>query len=115
MANKKFTDDNTLDSTQIYDTRIGEKLSNVLNYTLAGHEGFCADLDDYTSPGVYPYFTGTAHIPTYGYGAILNILNWGTHKISTNWLWQIAFDTNNHIYIRTKINDGAWGEWKQII
>lgn len=115
MANKKFKDGNTLDSSQIYNSYLNMDLSTIISYIFVGHNNPVTDLDLVTDVGINSYTPTTANIPSNGYGVILNILNLGAIKTNTNWLFQIALDTNNLIFMRVKINASPWSTWKQVL
>lgn len=118
MANKKFTDNNTLDSSQVYDTGTNATMNFIAKRGLFG-QGSGGDLNNCLSSGVYSFVPDTKNLPyqnQYIYGAVLVIVSDGwTHNNNNNWIWQIAFTTNNTIYTRQKINDSNWSSWKQII
>lgn len=52
-------------------------------------------------------YTGTC------YGKLVVIVNNGTtHNNSSNWIWQVFYSTTfGRVYLRTKVNEGAWSSW----
>ena len=81
---------------------------------------FPADLNTVYTPGVYSIKEDTANRPC-DYGLLLvyvanNSYSNPDHNNSSNWLYQIAFDTNwNYIYIRRKINDQGFTDWSSVL
>ena len=82
--------------------------------------GFPADLNTVYTPGVYSIKNDTANRPC-NYGLLLvyvanNSYSNPDHNNSSNWLYQIAFDTEwNYIYIRRKINDQGFTDWSSVL
>lgn len=116
MANKKFKDNNTLDSSQVYDASTNSILGNVLKCGLFGQYGG-NDLNSCIAAGVYNFTPDTLNKPiNYAYGAVLVIVSSGwVHNNDDNWVWQICFTTSQLMYMRQKINNNSWSSWKQII
>lgn len=81
---------------------------------------FPSDLNTVYTPGVYSIKEDTANRPC-DYGLLLvyvanNSYSNPDHNNSSNWLYQIAFDTNaNYIYIRRKINNYGFSVWSLLL
>ena len=81
---------------------------------------FPADLNTVYTPGVYSIKGDTANRPC-DYGLLLvyvanNSYSNPDHNNSSNWLYQIAFDTNgDNMYIRRKINNNGFSSWSSVI
>ena len=81
---------------------------------------FPADLNTVYTPGVYSIKDDTANRPC-DYGLLLvyvanNSYSHPDHNNSSNWLYQIAFDTNwNYMYIRRKINNEGFSSWSLVL
>lgn len=81
---------------------------------------FPSDLNTVYTPGVYSIKDDTANRPC-DYGLLLvyvanNSYSNPDHNNDSNWLYQIAFDTNgNYIYIRRKINNMGFSSWSLVL
>lgn len=81
---------------------------------------FPDDLNTVYTPGVYSIKEDTANRPC-NYGLLLvyvanNSYSNPDHNNDSNWLYQIAFDTNaNYIYIRRKINNHGFSVWSLLL
>lgn len=73
------------------------------------------DLNNYRHNGFAAWSTVSANRP-YGYGTLFQFSNMGTPIAGTNdhWVNQIAFGTNNRIYVRQRINTGVWSSWSSL-
>lgn len=82
--------------------------------------GFPSDLNTVYTPGVYSIKDDTANRPC-SYGLLLvyvanNSYDAPDHNNGSNWLYQIAFDTNlNYMYIRRKINNNGFSSWSLVL
>lgn len=88
-------------------------------YTALSRRGATNDLNQSLSRGI-SYYEGenATNIPSDAgkYGTIVNLLNDGeTQNNANNWLTQIASTTTNRLFSRTKINDGNFSKWEEII
>lgn len=86
-------------------------------YTALSSRGTTNDLNQSLSRGI-SYYDNATNIPsgTGGYGTLVNLLNNGeTQNNANNWLTQIASTTTNRLFSRTKINDGNFSKWEEII
>ena len=88
-------------------------------YTALSRRGATNDLNQSLSRGI-SYYEGenATNIPSDAgkYGTIVNLLNDGeTQNNTNNWLTQIASTTTNRLFSRTKINDGNFSKWEEII
>lgn len=88
-------------------------------YTALSNRGATNDLNQSLSRGISYYGSENAtNIPsgTGGYGTLVNLLNNGeTQNNANNWLTQIASTTTNRLFSRTKINNGDFSKWEEII
>lgn len=66
--------------------------------------------------GVYSYGPSSVGKPS-SYGAVLHI---GSSTEATGWHWQLAFSTENRVYVRDNINatpsdfGGNWTAWREL-
>lgn len=88
-------------------------------YTALSSRGTINDLNQSLSRGISSYGSENAtNIPSEAgkYGTLVNLLNDGeTQNNTNNWLTQIASTTTNRLFSRTKINDGNFSKWEEII
>lgn len=88
-------------------------------YTALSSRGIINDLNQSLSRGISSYGSENAtNIPSGAgkYGTLVNLLNTGeTQNNANNWLTQIASTTTNRLFSRTKINDGNFSKWEEII
>lgn len=89
-------------------------------YTALSSRGATNDLNQSLSRGISHYDNTATNGPPdtagYGYGTLVNLLNNGeTQNNTNNWLTQIASTTTNRLFSRTKINDGNFSKWEEII
>lgn len=79
--------------------------------TSRGGAGAISDLNN-ARYGVYEFNTSTANRPV-DYGCCLSFCTWPDLAAGTNgqWIFQIAFGTNNYMYARCRVNTGAWQAW----
>lgn len=88
-------------------------------YTALSSRGIINDLNQSLSRGISSYGSENAtNIPSGAgkYGTIVNLLSNGeTQNNTNNWLTQIASTTTNRLFYRTKINDGNFSKWEEII
>ncbi len=88
-------------------------------FTALSNRGLINDLNQSLSRGISYYDDENAtNIPsgTGRYGTLVNLLNNGeTQNNANNWLTQIASTTTNRLFSRTKINDGNFSKWEEII
>lgn len=88
-------------------------------YTALSSRGATNDLNQSLSRGISYYADENAtNIPSGAgkYGTLVNLLNKGeTQNNTNNWLTQIASTTTNRLFSRTKINNGDFSKWEEII
>lgn len=88
-------------------------------YTALSSRGATNDLNQSLSRGISYYGDENAtNTPSDAgkYGTLVNLLNMGeTQNNTDNWLTQIASTTTNRLFSRTKINDGNFSKWEEII
>ena len=88
-------------------------------YTALSSRGTTNDLNQSLSRGISYYGDeNSTNIPSDAgkYGTLVNLLNKGeTQNNADNWLTQIASTTTNRLFSRTKINDGNFSKWEEII
>lgn len=66
--------------------------------------------------GTYVYDASTVGRPS-NYGMVLHM---GTAREPIGWHWQLAFSTENKVYVRSNINstpsnfDTNWDNWKEL-
>lgn len=88
-------------------------------YTALSSRGTINDLNQSLSRGISSYGSENATNTPSGagkYGTLVNLLNDGeTQNNTNNWLTQIASTTTNRLFSRTKINDGNFSKWEEII
>lgn len=86
-------------------------------YTALSGRGATNDLNQSLSRGISSYDNATnAPSGTGEHGTLVNLLNDGeTQNNTNNWLTQIASTTTNRLFSRTKINDGNFSKWEEII
>ena len=86
-------------------------------YTALSGRGTTNDLNQSLSRGISSYDNATnAPSGTGEHGTLVNLLNDGeTQNNTDNWLTQIASTTTNRLFSRTKINDGNFSKWEEII
>lgn len=88
-------------------------------YTALSSRGIINDLNQSLSRGISSYGSENATNTPSGagkYGTLVNLLNDGeTQNNTNNWLTQIASTTTNRLFSRTKINDGNFSKWEEII
>lgn len=86
-------------------------------YTALSGRGATNDLNQSLSRGISSYDNATnAPSGTGEHGTLVNLLNTGeTQNNTNNWLTQIASTTTNRLFSRTKINDGNFSKWEEII
>ena len=86
-------------------------------YTALSGRGATNDLNQSLTRGISSYDNATnAPSGTGEHGTIVNLLNEGeTQNNTNNWLTQIASTTTNRLFSRTKINDGNFSKWEEII
>lgn len=86
-------------------------------YTALSSRGTTNDLNQSLSRGI-SYYDNATNAPsgTGEHGTLVNLLNDGeTQNNTDNWLTQIASTTTNRLFSRTKINDGNFSKWEEII
>ena len=84
---------------------IEQKLSDIFSA-----ENRVTDLNTTTNSGIYYWGSDAANRPT-DYGVLL--VN-KYDDVSSIWVNQIAYGTNNKIYFRQNINSTGWTEWKAV-
>lgn len=86
-------------------------------YTALSSRGATNDLNQSLSRGISSYDNATNTPSGAGeHGTIVNLLNEGeTQNNTNNWLTQIASTTTNRLFSRTKINNGDFSKWEEII
>ena len=66
--------------------------------------------------GIYFYTDSTTGAPNRQYGHILNTVSDGNkYNGSNNWLSQLAFNTDDTIWHRSKVNSGGWTNWTKLV
>ena len=66
--------------------------------------------------GIYFYTDSTTGAPNRQYGHILNTVSSGNkYNGSTNWLSQLAFNTDDTVWHRSKVNSGEWTNWTKLV
>ena len=66
--------------------------------------------------GIYYYTDSTTGAPNRQYGHILNTVSSGNkYNGSNNWLSQLAFNTDDTIWHRSKVNSGGWTNWTKLV
>ena len=66
--------------------------------------------------GIYFYTDSTTGAPNRQYGHILNTVSSGNkYNGSNNWLSQLAFNTDDTIWHRSKVNSGGWTNWTKLV
>lgn len=84
-------------------------------YTTLSNRGVINDLNSALSRGSY-YYGESATNGVEKYGTLVNLLNDGeTQNNTNNWLTQIASTTTNKLFSRTKINNGDFSKWEEIV
>ena len=86
-------------------------------YTALSSRNAINDLNQSLSRGISRYGSTATNGPAGdGYGTLVNLLSEGeTQNNTDNWLTQIASTTTNRLFSRTKINDGNFSKWEEII
>lgn len=118
MTVKKFKGGNTLDSSQVYDAATDASLDYIAKRVAFGQPAIGGDLDNCISSGVYSFGPSVSNKPinnSWCYGAVLVIVSDGwSHNNNNNWVWQLCFTTSQLMFMRQKINDNAWSDWKRV-
>lgn len=84
-----------------YFSRSGQKTANL---------NTCYDV------GLYYYTNSTTGAPNKQYGHLLNTVSSGNkYNGSTNWLSQLAFNTDDTVWHRSKVNSGGWTNWTKLV
>ena len=66
--------------------------------------------------GIYFYTDSTTGAPNRQYGHILNTVSDGNkYNGSNNWLSQLAFNTDDTIWHRSKVNSNEWTNWTKLV
>lgn len=66
--------------------------------------------------GIYFYTDSTTGAPNRQYGHILNTVSSGNkYNGSNNWLSQLAFNTDDTIWHRSKVNSNEWTNWTKLV
>ena len=66
--------------------------------------------------GIYFYTDSTTGAPNRQYGHILNTVSDGNkYNGSNNWLSQLAFNTDDTIWHRSKVNSNGWTNWTKLV
>ena len=66
--------------------------------------------------GIYFYTDSTTGAPNRQYGHILNTVSDGNkYNGSNNWLSQLAFNTDDTIWHRSKVNSNGWTNWAKLV
>lgn len=66
--------------------------------------------------GIYFYTDSTTGAPNRQYGHILNTVSSGNkYNGSNNWLSQLAFNTDDTIWHRSKVNSNGWTNWTKLV
>lgn len=75
-----------------------------------------ANLNTCYDVGIYFYTDSTTGAPNRQYGHILNTVSSGNkYNGSNNWLSQLAFNTDDTIWHRSKVNSGEWTNWTKLV
>lgn len=65
--------------------------------------------------GEYQVVPPASNGPGAQYGKLVSIVDTGgTHNNSSNWIWQIYYETSNTVWFRNKTNASAWTAWRMI-
>lgn len=89
---------------------INDKLSNGVDFLK--HNGVATDLNLALENGTWRYYIDTANHPQNGAYGICLVLNSGNDSYNgVTWFFQLAFETDGHIYIRKSINAADASEW----
>ena len=73
--------------------------------------------NSFMTQGEYSYDSGATGGPvSSSWGkVIVKVSDGTTHNNSSNWIWQIALQTENYnIYRRGKTNNGGWSSWRRL-
>lgn len=86
-------------------------------YTTLSNRGVINDLNSSLSRGISYYGSDATNAPPSGnYGTLVNLLNKGeTQNNTNNWLTQIASTAANKLFSRTKVNNGNFSKWEEIV
>lgn len=86
-------------------------------YTTLSSRPSVNNLDNSLSRGTSSFTPTYTNIPRADrYGALINILESGeTQNGSSNWLTQIASTTSKELFYRTKVNNGTFSKWEEIL
>ena len=75
-----------------------------------------ANLNTCYDVGIYFYTNSATGAPNRQYGHILNTVSSGNkYNGSNNWLSQLAFNTDDTIWHRSKVNSGEWTNWTKLV
>lgn len=75
-----------------------------------------ANLNTCYDVGLYFYTNSTTGAPNKQYGHLLNTVSSGNkYNGSTNWLSQLAFNTDDTVWHRSKVNSGGWTNWTKLV
>lgn len=93
-----------------------QKLKDELNQYFKSFEDFpSGNFNEIFKNGIYWYNSGCENVPTEQYGVILVISSpkGDINNTSYWWTFQIAFSTNNNIFIRHTTDGESWSDWMQ--
>ena len=88
---------------------------NPSNYlSRSGQDGI--NLNTCYDVGIYFYTDTTPGSPSKHYGHMLNTVSYGNkYNGSNNWLSQLAFNTDDTIWHRSKVNSNEWTNWTKLV
>ncbi|GGF77167.1 hypothetical protein GCM10010912_22800 [Paenibacillus albidus] len=90
-----------LSRTQMYSQFTGQDAGQVVDFNAS------------VGPGTFTVSQTAANSPDATYGVLVNYLNIGEVLNNTNnWLFQTFYSVNNRVYMRSKINNGAFSAWR---
>ena len=70
------------------------------------------DFDDAISTGLYHFDKNDVNGPEDDYGILIVLVSASeSYNYTDNWLWQIAISTGANMFIRQRLNSGAFTEW----
>ena len=72
------------------------------------------DIDNHYK-GACHWNTSTKHVPVANSYGVCFAFGTAATKTSGSWLYQLAYSTSNHLYMRMSINGAAWTDWRLVL
>jgi len=98
--------------TNVSAAKIGDELKSLKNLVenVWRDSGDITNFNSFNSFGIHSWNPDTYARPNSTYGVAITFTH-GAFGGNYSWIFQLAFGTDNKIYLRSSINNGGWTNW----